>query len=84
MEHRSDNGKYYSEPNLNHYLFRNRNECKRMLGYSFSNRFGWRVTYCFSDCISCIDLYWRFKYTHSHRSDELSMEYGADNCKYYG
>src|SRR6185369_5379894 len=64
MEHRTDDSKHYGQSNNNLYLYCNRYECKRMLRYGVSNRFGWRIFECCCYRITFIHMFRRIKQTY--------------------
>ena len=56
MEYRSDNCKYYGEPNFNNNLFSNGNKCWWLFTNVFGNCFSRHLIECYCNRITIIDL----------------------------
>lgn len=83
MEYGSDNSKHYGQSDINNHVFCYRNKCKRVFWYCLRDRDRWVVSKRHSHCIGAITMPWNFKYSYCDWRNQLSMEHGRDNAKYY-
>ena len=84
MEHRSDRGKHNRKSNIHYDLYRDRNQFNRLFDICFRYCDSKSVAERYGHSFAINDLYRGFIYFDCEWCVILCLEYGSNNCKYYG